>query len=96
MLQARGLQPTLRLYLEQQPSVDELRDLLARLAIPARQLLRQGEALYRELQLDDPTRNEDALLAAMATHPRLIERPILVAGTRAVIGRPPERALSIL
>ena len=60
------------------------------------QLLRSGEEEYRSLGLADPTLNDDALIAAMVAHPRLIERPILVVGERAVIGRPPEAILEIL
>ena len=62
----------------------------------ARQLMRQKEAEYAELGLADPTISQDALIAAMVAHPRLIERPIVVNGERAAIGRPPEKVLAIL
>ncbi|MFB4368744.1 MULTISPECIES: arsenate reductase (glutaredoxin) [unclassified Pseudomonas] len=96
LLEERGLQPTVVLYLDTPPSAAQLREVLNKLGIPARQLLRSGEDEYRELNLADSTLDEDALIAAMAAHPRLIERPILIAGDRAVIGRPPENILELL
>jgi arsenate reductase len=83
-------------YLETPPSTSELKTLLSQLGITARQLLRTGEDEYRELGLADPSLSEDALIAAMVKHPRLIERPIVVADGKAVIGRPPEKVLDIL
>ncbi|MCF7220573.1 arsenate reductase (glutaredoxin) [Marilutibacter chinensis] len=96
LLNERGIEPGIVAYLEQPPSIDELRALLARLGLGARELLRKGEAEYEELGLDDPALGDEALIAAMHMHPRLIERPILVVGERAVIGRPPERVLELL
>lgn len=96
LLQARGLQPELVYYLETPPSPAELRELLAMLGTGARGLLRTGEPEYAELNLDDPACGEDALIDAMAMHPKLIERPVFVHGGRAVIGRPPERVLELL
>ncbi|MUL54883.1 arsenate reductase (glutaredoxin), partial [Pseudomonas aeruginosa] len=64
--------------------------------IPARQLLRTGEDEYKALGLDEPSLGEEAIIEAMARHPKLIERPVLVAGDKAVVGRPPERVLEIL
>ncbi|GAB3791621.1 arsenate reductase (glutaredoxin) [Dyella agri] len=83
-------------YLDTPPRADELKQLLKLLGIPARQLLRSGEAIYNELGLADPALDEDALIAAMAAHPILIERPIVVANGKAAIGRPPEAVLAIL
>jgi arsenate reductase len=96
LLQARGITPELVYYLETPPDADELRWLLGLLGLRARDLLRSGEAEFAELGLDDPSLGEDALIAAMAAHPRLIERPVFVHGGRAVIGRPPERVLDLL
>jgi arsenate reductase len=73
-----------------------LRAILKKLGIAARDLVRKGEAEYRELGLSDPSLDEAALIAAMAAHPRLIERPIVIAGRLAAIGRPPESVLDIL
>lgn len=96
LLADRGLQPRVVEYLQDPPNAATLRDLLGKLAIPARDLLRKGEPEYADLGLDDPALSDDALIAAMVVHPRLIERPILVRGDRAVICRPPERALELI
>jgi arsenate reductase len=96
LLEARGLTPRVVRYLETPPSAEELRELLVKLGYGARQLLRSGEDVYKELNLDDPALDDEALIAAMVEHPRLIERPILVAGDKAVVGRPPERVLELL
>ena len=96
LLAERGVHPQTVAYLEQAPSVGDLKDLLRRLGLPARALMRTGEPEYAGLGLDDPSLSEEALLAAMHEHPRLIERPIFIHGDRAVIGRPPERVLELL
>jgi len=96
LLEARGITPELVYYLETPPDADELRWLLGLLGASARDLLRSGDPASIELGLDDPTLSDDALIAAMAAHPGLIERPIFVHGGRAVIGRPPERVLQLL
>lgn len=96
LLEDRGVQPTVVRYLETPPNAEQLRDLLAKLDIPARQLLRTGEDEYRELNLANDGLSEAQLIDAMVAHPRLIERPILIVGDRAVIGRPPENILDLL
>lgn len=96
LLEARGLQPTLVRYLETPPSADELKTLLGKLGIAARELLRSGEDEYKTLGLADASLSEAQLIEAMVRHPKLIERPILVAGDKAVIGRPPEKVLELL
>ncbi|HSX71651.1 MAG TPA: arsenate reductase (glutaredoxin) [Pseudomonas sp.] len=96
LLEARGLTPTVVRYLETPPSAEELRALLAKLGIGPRDLLRTGEDEYKALNLADASLGDERLIAAMVAHPRLIERPILVAGDRAVIGRPPEKVLELL
>ncbi|HCP30532.1 MAG TPA: arsenate reductase (glutaredoxin) [Pseudomonas sp.] len=96
LLEARGLAPTVVRYLETPPDVATLKALLDKLGMPPRQLLRTGEDDYAQLNLADPTLSDAQLIDAMATHPKLIERPILVAGDKAVIGRPPEKILEIL
>jgi len=96
LLQERGFEPSVRLYLEDPPGRAELRSLLGKLGISARALLRKGEPEYRELGLADAGLDEGELIDAMATHPRLIERPIVISGERAAIGRPPESVLEIL
>jgi arsenate reductase len=96
LLEARGLTPTIIRYLETPPDAAQLRDLLGKLRIGARELLRTGEEEYKALNLADASLSDEQLIAAMAAHPKLIERPILVVGDKAVIGRPPESVLEIL
>jgi arsenate reductase len=96
LLEARGLTPTIVRYLETPPNAAQLSDLLGKLGIGARQLLRSGEDEYRTLNLADPALSEAQLIEAMVAHPKLIERPILIIGSKAVIGRPPEKVLEIL
>lgn len=96
LLEERGLQPSIVLYLQSPPAADELQVILTRLGISPRQLLRTGEEEYSSLNLADPSLTDAQLIAAMAAHPRLIERPILIAGDTAVVGRPPEKVLEIL
>jgi arsenate reductase len=96
LLRERGVEPDIVAYVQKAPSVKELQGLLRMLGVGARGILRTGEPEYAELGLADPSLDDDALLAAMHAHPRLIERPIFVHGDRAVIGRPPERVLELL
>lgn len=96
LLEARGLNPTVMRYLETPPSARELNELLGKLGMTARQLLRTGEDEYKSLGLADSNLSEAQLVAAMCSHPKLIERPILIAGSRAVVGRPPEKVLELL
>lgn len=96
LLEARGLTPNIIRYLETPPDAAQLRDLLGKLNIGARGLLRTGEDEYKTLNLANTGLSDEQLIAAMAAHPKLIERPILVVGDKAVIGRPPETILEIL
>lgn len=96
LLEARGLAPSVVRYLETPPDAATLQALLGKLGIGARQLLRTGEDEYKHLDLANPALSDAQLIEAMAAHPKLIERPILVAGDKAVIGRPPEKVLEIL
>jgi len=83
-------------YLKQPPDVALLTDILTMLAIEPRQLMRQNEAIYKELQLHRVELSREALIQAMVDHPRLIERPIVISDGKAIIGRPPEKVLEIL
>ncbi|MBF8780768.1 arsenate reductase (glutaredoxin) [Pseudomonas fulva] len=96
LLEQRGLAPTVVRYLETPPDAATLQGLLGKLGIGARQLLRTGEEEYQALGLADPALTEARLVEAMASHPKLIERPVLVVGDKAVIGRPPEKVLELL
>jgi arsenate reductase (glutaredoxin) len=95
LLADQGLEPEVRLYLIDPPSEAEINAVLVQLGIEAKYLTRQGEALFRELNLA-PEDNPDRLVAAMASHPVLIERPVVFANGKAVLGRPPKAVLSIL
>ena len=95
LLQERGVDFREVRYLDDAPSRAEIERVLGLLgASDPRALMRTGEPLYRELGLADADRG--ALLDAMAAHPRLIERPVVIRGDRAVIGRPPENVLDLL
>ncbi len=96
LLRERGLEPEVRLYLEQPPTATELKRLLQQLDLSPRQLLRTGEEEYKTLDLKDMKLSDTALIKAMVAHPRLIERPIAIRAGKAVIGRPPEKVLTLL
>jgi arsenate reductase len=97
LLQSHGVEPQVVLYLETPPDATTLRNLLQMLNLSsARDLMRQKEDLYRTLNLADSTLSEEALIQAMVENPKLIERPVVVKGDQARIGRPPERVLEIL
>ena len=89
-LQAGGVEPTVVEYLKEPPDAETLRGLVKKLGIRPAKLLRRKEAAFRELDLD--LDDDDAVLRAMGDHPVLIERPIVVKGARAVIGRPDRNA----
>jgi arsenate reductase len=95
LLRERGVEPALRRHLEEPPTPEELTALAARLGVPAHGLCRTDEDEYQVLRLS-PRTPEAELVAALARHPRIVERPILVAGERAIVARPPERVLELL
>ncbi len=94
LLREHGIEPEVIEYLKTPPGADGLKALLKKLKMPAGQLLRKKEGLFKQLKLDPE--NDAAALAAMAKHPVLMERPVVVRGARAVLGRPPERVLELL
>ncbi len=96
LLEEQGINPDVILYLETPPDEKTLAEVLGKLGISARQLLRKGEDAYRENNLADESLTEQQLISAMVAHPKLIERPIVVNGDKAAIGRPPELVLEIL
>ena len=96
LLEERGVDLEIIEYLKDPPSVEALEQLLDQLGMAAGELLRTKEDEYAELGLDAANDDRGKLLAAMASHPILIERPIVVAGDRARLGRPPEQVLEIL
>ncbi|MDF2379257.1 MAG: arsenate reductase (glutaredoxin) [Candidatus Gracilibacteria bacterium] len=96
LLQEKGIEPVVRLYLEDVPKVDELEKIAVMLGMKPIEFTRRGETVFKELGLSKETSDEE-LLACMAAHPILMERPIVVKDLKkAVIGRPPENVLKIL
>ena len=91
----RGIEARIVEYLKTPPSLDELRTVLQKLGMKASELVRRGEEEYKQ-HYAGRTLTEDEWLDALIEHPILIERPIIVRGDRAVIGRPPEKVLELL
>lgn len=95
LLKKKKHEPEIILYLEDVPTKKELKDILAKLNIPAEKLLRKGEAIYKE-NYKGQSFSESQWIDIMIKNPKLIERPIVVNGKKAAIGRPPESVLDIL
>ena len=96
LLKEKGINPDIVLYLETPPSEKQLESILKKLNLKARDLLRKGEADFKEQNLSDQSKSEQDLIRAMIEFPKLIERPIVIYGERAIIGRPPENVLEII
>ncbi|MBT8149660.1 MAG: arsenate reductase (glutaredoxin) [Pseudomonadales bacterium] len=96
LIEQAGIEAEIVLYLETPPSAGELQALLKKLGIGARDLLRKQESEYKALGLADAALSDAEIISAMSQHPKLIERPIVVSGERAVIGRPPENVKQLL
>lgn len=96
LLEERGVSPDIVLYLEEPPNAAELKEILAKLGKNPRDIMRTKEAPYKALGLDDPGKPDAELIRAMVENPILIERPIVVKGDKATLGRPPEAVLDIL
>ena len=96
LLEARGITPRIVDYLSAPPSAEAIEDILGKLAIEPRGLMRRDESEYTQLDLDAAELTRAQLIAAMRQHPRLIQRPIVLANGKAAIGRPPEEVLAIL
>jgi arsenate reductase (glutaredoxin) len=95
VLQQTGQEIEVVEYLKETPSEAELKDVLAKLKMKPEQLLRKGEKVYKE-QFANKVFSDDEWIRIMVTNPSLIERPIVVNGDKAAIGRPPEKVLEIL
>jgi len=96
LLADQGIEPEIVEYLKTPPSADELRGILALLGIGPRELMRTKEAEYKATGMDNPALSDDELIALMVANPKVIERPIVIKGGKAIIGRPPEQVLDIL
>lgn len=95
LLREKGVEPKIVEYLETPPNADEFKAILSKLGVGPRDVIRRGESIYKELELADPDLSDEALVTAMVANPILIERPIVVNGDKAAIGRPPENVLEI-
>lgn len=96
LLEERGIEPEIIEYLKDPPSATRLREILRMLGMKPRELMRKGEEVYRKRRLDNEKLTDSELIDAMVRDPILIERPIVVAGRRAVVGRPPGKVLEII
>jgi arsenate reductase len=95
ILQGKGVEPDIIEYLKTPPTAAELRGILKKLGMKPEQIVRKGEDVYKQKFSGKPL-SDDQWLDALAKNPILIERPIVVKGSKAVIGRPPENVLSLL
>lgn len=95
LLEENGTEADVVKYLDTPPTAEEIKTVLGKLGITARELMRTKEAEYKELGLND-VEDEQQLIEAMAAHPKLIERPVVIMGDKAVIGRPPEKVLELV
>ena len=96
LLRDRGIEPEIVEYLKTPPSADEMDAVLAKLGIEPRALMRTKETAYRDAGMADEGLSRRVLIDLMVANPIVIERPIVVNGARAALGRPPESVLSIL
>ncbi|MDP0562423.1 MAG: arsenate reductase (glutaredoxin) [Candidatus Endonucleobacter sp. (ex Gigantidas childressi)] len=96
LLESQGIEANIILYLETPPDRATLKRMVHRLGITVRELMRTGEQEYKDNHLKNSELNDDALLDAMHRWPKLIQRPIVIKGEQARIGRPPETVLEIL
>ncbi len=96
LLQEQGIDVDIIDYLKTPPTFQQLDDIIQKLGIEPRDLMRTKEAAYKTNGLDDKSLDRQALINGMINNPILIERPIVIVNGKAVIGRPPEAALAIL
>lgn len=96
LLEEQGIEPEVILYLENPPTVKALKAVISKLGINPRELLRKGEADYKEQNLADSSLSDAVLIKSMCEYPKLIERPIVIKGQKAMLGRPPENVLQLI
>ena len=96
ILEDRNAIPDIVEYLDQPPTRQELKQLIEMLGVTAREVLRTTEQIYEDAKLGDVSLSEEEIIEAICEHPALLQRPIVVAGNRAIIGRPPARVLEII
>lgn len=96
LLEEKGIDAEVVLYLKEDFSTEQIKALLTKLNLSARDIMRTGEEAYKNLNLANPELSEDALIQALAENPRLIERPIVIKGDKAVVGRPIENVAELI
>jgi arsenate reductase (glutaredoxin) len=96
MLRDKGIEPKIIEYLETPPTTAEFKEILAKLGLGPRDVIRKGEKIFKQMELADTALSDTALITAMVGNPILIERPIVINGEKAVLGRPPEKVMEIL
>lgn len=96
LIEDAGIEPEIIEYLKTPPTAEELDAILKKLKMEPQQMMRKGEAIYKELKLAERELTRDEAIAVMLEHPKLIERPIVVQGRKAVLGRPPENVKELL
>ncbi|MCP3664230.1 MAG: arsenate reductase (glutaredoxin) [Gammaproteobacteria bacterium] len=96
LIEEKGIEPKITQYLENPPNRATLEWILDILHLEPRELMRQKEAVYKEQGLDNPALSREQLIQAMIETPKLIERPIVIKGDKAILGRPPENVLDLL
>ena len=96
ILNDHEIEPDIVDYLDEPPSAEELKRVIGLLGVTARDLLRTTEQVYKDADLDDDSLSDDEIIDAICEYPALLQRPIVIFGDRAVIGRPPTRVLEII
>ena len=96
ILEASKAKPRVIEHLKTPPDAKTLKDLLKKLGLRPRDIIRENEEEFCSLRLDDPKKSDDELIAAIVAHPILLQRPIVVRGDRAIVARPPEKVKELL
>lgn len=95
MLRENGIEPEIIQYLKTPLSIDELKSISNKLNLSPKDFVRKNDSKYKELKLSELDINDDEMLHVIAKNPRILERPIIVRGQEAIIGRPPENILKL-
>lgn len=96
ILEAHDIVPEIIDYLDEPPDPQELKRIMALLGVSARELMRTTEPVYKDADLDDDSLSEDEIIEAICEYPELLQRPIVILGEKAIIGRPPSRVLDLI
>ena len=96
LLKSNGVEPTVVEYLKNPPTVDELSEIINKLGVNVRDIIRNKESEFKEVGADNKSLSDAELISILVSTPKLIERPIVIKGEKAAIGRPPENVLRIL